>query len=239
MPNPEDLNELAKAANAAKEYADAILMQPLNQLGGILSDTVGYWRLKNQVRLMLKAKEWLDSKNIDHTKILPDVFVPLLEDGGNTDDPDLSDMFASLLSCHLDPDSADSVHPSYTKVLAQLSAIDARTMILYRSRASYKGARDVGLRGGVWTCEQIAAELGIAKDPAYLSCLNLHRLGIVELAGVFVPEDHPVPDMFKTIGEHQEFRITEYGVAFCDACHHQVADDDLYAKDIANSFVHP
>lgn len=236
MPSPEDLTELAKAANAAKEYADAILMQPLNQLGGILSDTVGYWRLKNQVRLMLKTKDWLESKGIDHAQVLPDVFVPLLEDGGNTADPDLSDMFASLLSCHLDPDASDAVHPSYTKVLAQLSPLDARAMVLYRSTASDKDYRDVGLRGGPWTCDMVAEELDVTKDAAYLSCLNLYRLGIIEISGIRVPDDHPIPNMFTTIDTHQEFRVSEYGVAFCDACHHQVADDRWYAKDLANGF---
>lgn len=236
MPSPEDLTELAKAANAAKEYADAILMQPLNQLGGILSDTVGYWRLKNQVRLMLKTKEWLESKGIDHAQVLPDVFVPILEDGGNTADPELSDMFASLLSCHLDPGSSAAVHPSYTKVLAQLSPLDARAMVLFRSTASEKDYRDVGLRGSPWTCDVVAERLDVAKDAAYLSCLNLHRLGIIELFDIRVPDDHPIPNMFTTIDIHQEFRVSEYGVAFCDACHHQAPDPRRYAKELANSF---
>ncbi len=233
MTTPEDFTELAKAA---KDYADAILMQPLSQLGGILSDTVGYWRFKNQVRLMLKSKVWLESKGIDPERMLPDVFVPLLEDGGNAQDPSLSDMFASLLSCHLDPAASDTVHPSYTKVLAQLSPIDARTMLYFRSRASYREARSVGLRGGVFTSGEIAQLLSISNDASYLSVLNLHRLGIIEMESIRIPEGHPVPDMFRTIGEHQEYRITEYGIAFCDACHHCAADDELYAIDLIRTF---
>lgn len=237
MNSPEDLTELAKAANAAKDYADAILLQPLNQLGGILSDTVGYWRLKNQARLILSTRDWLKSKGIDPAPVLPDIFVPLVEDGGNTEDPDLSGMFASLLSCHLDPDSSENVHPSFTKVLAQLSPLDARTMVLYRSTASVKKYRDIGLRGSPWTCKMIAEALDVAKDAAYLSCLNLHRLGIIELFGIDVPDDHSDLGMFTGADTHHEFRVSEYGLAFCDSCHHQQdADKRAYAKTLARSF---
>src|SRR5262245_29988070 len=98
---PEDLQGLGKALETAKDYADAVLLQPLNQIGGILSDTMGYWRLKNQVRLLLKAKKLLEESNINPDKMLPEIFVPLLEDGGNVEDETLADMFASLLACHL------------------------------------------------------------------------------------------------------------------------------------------
>ncbi|HYX71856.1 MAG TPA: Abi-alpha family protein, partial [Nitrososphaera sp.] len=119
--NPEEVQALGKAVDVAKDYADSIVKGPLSELGSILSDTVGYWRLKNQVGLILKAKKWLEGKGVAPNKLLPDIFVPLLNDGGNVEDETLSDMFASLLACHLDPGQQSLVHPSYSKVLAQLS----------------------------------------------------------------------------------------------------------------------
>lgn len=100
---PDEIQALGKAVDVAKDYADSVVKGPLSELGGILSDTVGYWRLKNQVRLMLKAKKWLEEKAVSPTKLLPDIFVPLLEDGGSVENETLSDMFSSLLACHLDP----------------------------------------------------------------------------------------------------------------------------------------
>ena len=81
MLTPDEAQTLGKAIDAAKDYADEVVRGPLGELGGILSDTVGYWRLKNRVRLMLKAKRWLQERGVQPRKILPDIFVPLLEDG--------------------------------------------------------------------------------------------------------------------------------------------------------------
>ena len=131
MNTPEASQTLGKALEAARDYADALVKGALSEFGGILSDTIGYWRLKNRVRLMLKAKRWLEEKGVQPGKLLPDVFVPLLEDGGNVEDETLADMFASLLAGHLDPAQQDEVHPSYSKVLTQLSPLDAKLMLAF------------------------------------------------------------------------------------------------------------
>lgn len=125
---PDELRALAKSVHAAKEYADEIVKPPLAELGGILSDTVGYWRLRNKARLLLKAKKYIEARGIDPTKMLPDVFVPLIEEASNTDDETLSEMFARLLESHLDPEGQQAVHPTFAKILGQLSALDAQIM---------------------------------------------------------------------------------------------------------------
>lgn len=53
MNTPEEIQALSKALDAAKDYADVVVKGTLSEFGGILSDTVGYWRLKNRVRLLL------------------------------------------------------------------------------------------------------------------------------------------------------------------------------------------
>lgn len=57
MISPEEVKTLEKALDAAKSYADVVVKGPLSELGGIFADTVGYWRLKNKVTLMLKTKK--------------------------------------------------------------------------------------------------------------------------------------------------------------------------------------
>ena len=221
----EEAKALEKALDAAKDYADTVVKGPLAELGGILSDTVGNWRLRNRIRLTLKTKKWLEAKGIAPSKVLPDIFIPILEDGGNVEDETLSDMFASLLASHLDPNTQDKVHPSFAKVLVQLSALDAKVLLAYRKFISYEGARDVGLRGPKLNVEFVVRELANtnpSKKALYLSCLNLHRLGILQHFGYEAPEGHSMPELFEDSPEHQLFRITEYGISFCDACHYSV-----------------
>jgi hypothetical protein len=47
---------------------------------------------------------------------------------------------------------------------------------------------------------------------------NLYRLEIIEHVGHRVPKSHPVPGVFEDNPWAQEYRMTEYGVSFCDAC---------------------
>jgi hypothetical protein len=214
----DDARIYGEALSAAKSYADAILLKPLGELGGILSDTIGYWRLKNQVRLMLRAKEWLEDLGVEPTRLRPDIFVPLLEHGGNTEDETLADMFASLLASHLDADRQDFVHPSFGYVLSQLSPRDAKLMIEFRRLASDAQYREMGFRGGTIVVQRIAELLECNERLAYISAINLERLGITYWTGFRPPADHPLPEVFEDSQAHQEYRITEYGVAFCDEC---------------------
>lgn len=209
-----------KSLELAKNYADTILKGPLSEFSGILTDTVGYWRLKNQVNLLLKTKKFLQDKGIKQTKVLPDVFVPLLQEGSNIENDSLSNMFASLLAGHIESKEQEYIHPSYSKVLSQLSSIDANILVYFRRFVSALEYRELGFKGPKFIVLDIANELNISERSAYISCLNLERLGIIEHTGYRPPEDHPIPNLFEDSMEHQEFRITEYGIAFNDACHH-------------------
>ncbi|MEN6335474.1 MAG: Abi-alpha family protein [Phycisphaerales bacterium] len=233
------MEQIGTALQMAKGFADAVLLKPLGELGGILSDTIGYWRLKNQVRLMVKAKEWLEQKKVDPAKVLPDIFVPILDEGSKVEDEQLSDMFASLLASHLDSKTQDRVHPSFPKVLSQLSPLDAREMVEFRKRASDKEYRSLGLRGGVLTVKMIAELLGMSEAQAYLSALNLHRLGIIQHVGYKPPAKHPMPTFFEDIAAHQEYRVSEYGIVFCDACHRFEDDTMAYYPKYDQRHVEP
>ena len=220
MPDPtsQSTGPITVAANAAKEYADLIVKGPLGELGGMLTDAIGQWRLRNQVRLLLRTKDWLERKGVKPQLIRPDLFVPLVNAATDTSDENLSDMFASLLATQLDPETSENSHPSYAGVLTQLSPIDAKAMVLFSEWVSHKEAREVGLPGPGITVEHVAQDLEISARVAHLSCLNLHRLGITEHTGYSPPQGHPTSVIFEHSPEHQRYRITEYGVAFCQAC---------------------
>src|SRR6267143_813433 len=152
---------LDKSLAAAREYADAVLLGPLKQLGGILNDTIGGWRLSNQVRVLLGARKMLELNNIDPKKVLPDVFVPLLEEGAKTSDEELSRMFSSLLAEHLDPSRGNQIHPSFAKVLGQLTSTEAKALIKFWNLASDPQYRTLGLRGGVMSPEWLVDRMKI------------------------------------------------------------------------------
>ncbi len=77
---------------------------------------------------------------------------------------------------------------------------------------SEKGDKQVGDSTFLSLC------LKMPMENLYLSCLNLYRFGIIEHVGFLPPENHPTPNIFENSNEHQQYRITEYGINFYDAC---------------------
>jgi hypothetical protein len=45
MVDPVHADAAREALAAARSYADTIVIGPLTELSGILTDTIGYWRL--------------------------------------------------------------------------------------------------------------------------------------------------------------------------------------------------
>ena len=183
------LAEGTKAALAtAKGYADIILKPPLEQIGGILSDTIGLWRLKNQVNVMLKAKKFLEAKGVSNpTKLQPDIFVPLLEQASYTEDETLSDMFARLLAANADAERSSEVHPSFAKVLGQLSSVDARVLLIMDEIDSKETPNSRRIRSERRTTLEVLQRLKAYDESLFslfpLAMSNLYRLGFYRWDG--------------------------------------------------------
>jgi hypothetical protein len=194
----------AQALETARHYLDKVVDAPLKEFGELLADQIRFWRLKNQIKMILKSRELLEKKGIDPRKARPDTVFPLIEAAGDIEDETLSDMFAGLLASSLNPDTYDTVHPSYAKVLSQLAPLDATIMSgLYDSlnihRQSYSEA---GM-----TLQLVAEKLGIPEAIVLLSFQNLWRLGICSHgAGLDL------------LNQAKQIFFAEYGWALMKAC---------------------
>jgi hypothetical protein len=169
--------------------------------------------------LLLKAKKFLEEKGIKPEKILPDIFVPLLNKGGNVEDETLQDMFASLLASHLDPSKQDKVHPSFSKVLAQLSSLDATLLLEFR-KGEVGRMQPLPKYAHFSDPSDLATLLCVPFLEVFLSCLNLERLGFIYRRD-FNRTKGFIPYVARANSEYNQFRISQYGIQFCDACHYQ------------------
>jgi hypothetical protein len=199
--NEEISRELAETA---RHYVDKVVDAPLKEIGGLLTDTISYWRFKNKVNTILKAKRFLEGKGIEPKKLLPDVFVPLIEEAGNVQNEKLSDMFASLLASQLDPNSQDIVHPSYAKTLGQLSALDA--MVIDNFYKAIKN-QESEKRIESLTIEIVMHNYKISEQETLLSFQNIWRLGIC---------DHG--DGLSNLNRVKQLVFTDFGWSFIKAC---------------------
>lgn len=96
--------------------------------GGLVGDAVKQWRNRNLVNCLAKTKSRLDELGISlaNAKALPMGEMYAIFDGmSKQDDPDLVDMWASLLAAAMNPDRNTSLDPAYPKILEQLSGVEA------------------------------------------------------------------------------------------------------------------
>jgi len=190
IPIPTDPEAQLEIVKAGRAYADSILLQPLREIGGILADQLGHWKQMNQVRCLAKTRKYMEEKGVNPSKLLPNVFVPLIEEAGNTDDETLSDMFARLLASHLDPSSEHEVHPAFAKVLGQLSPFDSLVLKAVddsdRCRAKAKKEPGLGDQLQPVTNDEVVNLVkqlhpkSVTRTRIRLSLTNLERLGLCD-----------------------------------------------------------
>jgi hypothetical protein len=200
---------IEEAAKAAKDYLDKLVAPGLEQSGGIIGDTVAYWRFKNKVNLALKAKAFLEAKGIEPKRVLPKVVAPILEAGSLEEEDELKGQWAALLpSAASDP---EKVPPAFPRILSELSTVEARILEWLTTRVD----RQVGW---VATGEEIRAAHHLATWKYDVLMGNLVRLNLCR------PSQNP--DLFdddNTRGStewlsYQQVEFTRLGWAFVYAC---------------------
>lgn len=100
------------------------LGKPLQVSGSLMADHIYRWQVENRVRTAARAAELLKRKNLPATVLPPGFLLPLLSDAGNADDPDLQEIWASLLSGAMAENSR--AHPLFLDTARRMSPGDAR-----------------------------------------------------------------------------------------------------------------
>ncbi len=227
-----DDKAIEEAAQAARHYLDQILLEPLSELGLLLKDKISFWRFKNQINTVLKARDFLERKGIPpgsiKTNLLPETVVPLLEAASETSDDILSDMFAGLLASALNPATKETVHPAYGKVLAQLSPLDAvnlkdlyfgvlslsQTLDLQNPPENYNQHQPPHRQFGVEP-KSPPDLAGHSEQEIVLSFQNIKRLGIGD-------EGY---EALSRINQAKRLCLTDFGVSFMRACTQNLPTD--------------
>jgi len=218
---------IEEAAKAAKDYLDKLIAPGLEQGGGIIGDTVAYWRFKNKVNLVLKAKAFLETKGIEPKRLLPEVVAPLLEAGSLEAENDMKDRWAALLaSAAAEP---SSVPPAFPRILSELSSTEAQILEWMANRAHFQ-------MGWVATFQEIFNKhfLYGAEEQYEVLMGNLVRLNLCRpsLSPDLTVEENAnrrtqwPPGQRTEWLSYQRVEITRLGIAFVRAC--RAPDSPLY-----------
>lgn len=171
---------IEEAAEAAREFLGKVANPALEESGGLIGDTVKFWRFKNQVNILLKAKAFLEAKGLDPKAILPKTLAPLLEAGSLETDPTLQDMWANLLASYARGELTIQSYPSLLKELSPMEVRILTDLNAAREKAGLSG-RDLLTHGSPKS--EICRVLGISDDQYNVMIDNLVRLNLVQPVG--------------------------------------------------------
>lgn len=194
---------IEEAATAAKEYLSPLLSQGLEAAGGLVGDTVNYWRFKNKIRLVLRMKALLESKGIKPKSLLPKTVWPILDGGSLEDTTEMQDKWAALLANAAT--APNCVSPSFPKILSELAPLDAAVLDWISSEtSSHNPESPITLRKALTVFENTIEEM-------LLVVFNLERQNLI-MSSDYLPgitEDDP---------QFMHLQLSPFGAAFVRAC---------------------
>lgn len=142
----------------AEKFLEGVLGSPAPEVGDWLRDGVTPARRRNLQRVASRAAAISRARHQSVGRIPMHTLLPLLENSANEDEPELQERWAALLATAAT--APTTVHPSFVRILAQLSAFDARLLSelprLEAAEAAH-GPRDV-------STEPTTQPWGVARD---------------------------------------------------------------------------
>jgi hypothetical protein len=205
-----------KAVDAAREAGGFIakfVSGPLEQGMGIFEDHLRYMRWERQIRLMQRAKDFLQCAGLPApTRPVPlKILIPIMQGASLEENDDLQDLWAALLVNAANTNFRNEVRRSYAAILEQLTPLDAQILNELYSISFEKSQHD-----GIVTAElplHASIKLGreeefpLPNEEVVISLSNLARLGCLR------------PQMTWGGGEYfNRVNPTVAGKAFVEAC---------------------
>lgn len=110
-----------KGIDLAKDFLDKLIMPSVEETGLLLKEKVTYWKFRNQVKMLNKAKLYCERHKISPKTISLKLLCPLLDYSALEEDEGLQDKWAILLSNMVDSDQNIENHV-FPYILSQISS---------------------------------------------------------------------------------------------------------------------
>ncbi len=178
MNDENPVQPLTQMVKEASEFLGKVVGPPLKELGLLLEDNVKLWRFKNQVKIINKAKSFLNEKGIQPRKVPLKTLFPLLEHMSLEEDPVMQDKWAALLANAANPTLGNKIHPGYVDILNQLTPKEVALLdFLYEEHQT--GPPDQWKYSG-YEKSFILKNIEIPDDMYNVIINNLYRLGLLQ-----------------------------------------------------------
>lgn len=109
-----------KGLELAKEFLGKLISPTIEEIRLLISDSVKYLRFKNQVRILLKAKDYVEKRNVKLKEIPIKILVPLLDKASLEEDERLQDKWSKMLTNMVDSE-LNLQNQVFPYILSQIS----------------------------------------------------------------------------------------------------------------------
>lgn len=171
---------LSKALDLAQPVVDtacglieSLLGKPCAVAGELLSDQVYAWQCRNRFRIAAQAQKLLKADGTD-LRVLPTGFLmPLLEASGNAEEPEIQEMWATLLAsavkaeqhaCRLHVETLRRIEPIDAKTLTTISRVG--TLDLYAKEARDLDVSSIGRLVAIGLVSWVLPTFKVSKEDA-------------------------------------------------------------------------
>lgn len=200
-------------ANKAYGFLEKIVNPASEELGKLLVDKVKFWRLRNQVTIILKAEDFLKQKGIKPGKIPLKTLAPLLDHISWEEDLDMQTKWASLLANAANPNYSNDIHSTYVEILNQLSTLEAKLLdSLFNEYEKTPSGKKATLS---FSKEEICQVINIPSEKFDIIIDNLFRLNLLQPPASYNVSIEKYPAVSRT---HEEVQLTSLGCDFIRHC---------------------
>lgn len=236
---------IEKGLELAKDFLGKLISPSIEEIGLLISDNIKFFRFKNQVKILLKTKEYVERKNISMKEIPVKILVPLLEKASLEEDEKLQNKWSNMLINMIDSQS-NFQNQIFPHILSQLSFEEYEALkdifkkekffLVKLDKLVEMRLQDVDKYFLDSKTREAQAEIDKIDQEGFLLSLeefeiaNIQRLGLIKQLPPKIIIDSVTFNIGKSLGIEDHhinaeydpynygFRITELGKKFISIC---------------------
>jgi hypothetical protein len=204
--------EIEATQKEVSDFFGGIVPNFVKEGGGILTDTVRFWRWKNQVNIIQKAKEKVEKSGLNKKQVPLKILLPLIENSALEEEDLIQEKWANILANAITAEK--DIKPNYAEILKELSSLEI--IILDKLFDESNKEQDYKKRRQLqFSKKKISEIFKLSSEQADLIIENLYRLNLCQ-----APAGHGV-----VVGEYkfalrttEVFEFTTFGYHFVQSC---------------------
>lgn len=194
------------------DFLSGIVPDFVKEGGGIITDTVRFWRWKNQVNIIKKAMKKVKESGLAKIQVPLKTLLPLIENSALEEEEKMQDKWANVLANAI-TDQKD-IKPNYAEILKELSSLEIIILDKLFEEANreqnYEKRRQIQ-----FSKQKISESFYMSNEQADLMIENLYRLNLCQ-----APAGHgiAVGDYKFALRTTDIFEFTTFGYHFVRSC---------------------